>query len=214
MSTAVPLQATIRTETGKGKARRARAAGNVPAVLYGPETAAESLYCDSKEVARILRTPTGVNTLIALNVEGKETRNVLIRDYQIHPIRRTLLHCDFFDVGGDRLITVRVPINFAGRTEAEKAGSKRQVVMRDLRVRCRPDAIPQELMVDMTQIMAQQVRISEVQIPEGAEVLYRVDQPVVTFKVIEDDEEEEAEGEAEAEAEAEGEAEGEETAAE
>lgn len=204
MSTAVPLNATIRTDTGKGKARRARAAGRVPAVLYGPETAAESLYCDSKEVARILRTPTGVNTLIALNVEGKGARNVLIRDYQIHPIRRTLLHCDFFDVSSDRLITVRVPINFTGRTEAEKAGSKRQVVMRDLRLRCHPDAIPQELIVDMSEITAAAVRISEVPIPEGAEVLYRVDQPVITIKMVVDDEEledEDGEGEGEAEAE-------------
>ena len=93
---AVELKATLRTNTGKGPARQTRLRGQVPAVLYGPETESLSLDVEAREVAKLLRRSTGVNTLVNLNVDGREPRKVLIREYQIHPVKRTLVHVDFY----------------------------------------------------------------------------------------------------------------------
>jgi large subunit ribosomal protein L25 len=196
MSTMTDLNATIRTETGKGFARRARMNGQVPAVVYGANSKVEALYCESKDIVKVLRSVRGLNTLLNLKVEGGASRRVLIQDYQIHPVRRTLVHCDFIDVSSDQKITVKVPIRLDGKTEFEKAGGKRQVVFRELKVRCAPDAIPEAIVVNMEGLEELRVRLSELVAPEGTELLYRIDQPVVILKsVLEEEEEEEGEGE-------------------
>ena len=198
MNAAIELKATRRTSRGKGLARKARVTGQVPAVVYGPETESAALTVEARDVAKILRRSAGVNTLVHLVVDGEASRRVLIRDYQIHPVKRTLLHVDFYDVGADRTVLVKVPIRFEGRSELEKAGARRQVVLRELRVRCTPDAIPEALVLDLTGTSMSRVRISEMPVPEGVEVIYRVDQPVLMLKA-QTDEPEEGEGGEEAE---------------
>lgn len=185
---AVELKATVRTTIGKGPARQARLRGQVPAVLYGPETESLALDVEAREVAKILRKSTGVNTLVSLQIEGRDPRRVLIREYQIHPVKRTLVHVDFYDVTGDRKVMVKVPLSFVGKSEFEKQGGSRQVVLRELHLRCAPDAIPACLEVNMDGLTAMRVRISEVPVPEGIELVYRVDQPVVQLKNLSDDE--------------------------
>jgi len=196
MSAAIELKATRRTTTGKGFARKARSAGQVPAVVYGPDTETVALSVEGRDVAKILRRATGVNTLVSLVVDSDEPRRVLIRDYQIHPVKRTLLHVDFYDVGADRTVVVKVPIRFEGRSELEKAGGRRQVVLRELRVRCAPDAIPDHLTLDLTGTKYMRLRISELPMPEGVEPIYRVDQPVLLIKAVAEDGGDEQTGEA------------------
>lgn len=209
MSTMTDLKATVRTDRGKGFARRARVAGNIPAVVYGSDSKVESLYCQSKEVVKILRSERGLNTLVNLQFEGGATRRCLITDYQIHPVRRTLVHCDFLDVSSDRKIVVKVPVRFEGKAEYEKSGGRRHVVFRELKVRCAPDAIPEAITVPMEELKTLRVKLSELTAPEGSELIYRIDQPVVILKAVIEEEEEEEEGEGEGEA-----AEGDEAAAE
>jgi len=196
---AVELKATLRTTIGKGPARQSRMRGHIPAVLYGPETESLALDVEAREVAKLLRRSTGVNTLVSLYVEGREPRKVLIREYQIHPVKRTLVHVDFYDVTGDRKVLVKVPLNFVGRSEFEKQGGSRQVVLRELRVRCAPDAIPAALDINMDTLTAMRVRISEVPVPPGVEVVYRIDQPVVQLKNVSEEAEGAPAGEAAAE---------------
>jgi large subunit ribosomal protein L25 len=128
-----------------------------------------------------------VNTLVNLSIDGKEARRVLIREYQIHPVKRTLVHVDFYDCTSDRKVLVKVPLRFLGKSEFEKQGGSRQVVLRELRVRCAPDAIPEYLDIQMDSLTAMRVRISEVPVPAGAEIVYRIDQPVVQLKNVSDE---------------------------
>lgn len=184
---AIELKATLRTTSGKGPARQSRIRGQVPAVLYGPDTENLALDVEARDVAKLLRRASGTNTLVNLAIDGRETRRVLIREYQIHPVKRTLVHVDFFDVNSDRKVVVKVPLYFTGKTEFEKQGGSRQVVLRELRVRCAPDAIPDKLEINMDGMTAMRVRISEVPLPPGVEVVYRVDQPVVQLKLLSDE---------------------------
>jgi len=184
---AFELKATLRTTTGKGPARQSRMHGQVPAVLYGPDTENLALDVEAREVAKLLRRASGANTLVNLSIEGKESRRVLIREYQIHPVKRTLVHVDFYDVTSDNKVVVKVPMRFLGKSEFEKQGGSRQVVLRELRVRCAPDRIPDALTVDMDSLTAMRVRISEVPVPEGVEIVYRIDQPVVQLKTLSDE---------------------------
>lgn len=185
---AFELKATLRTTTGKGPARQSRMHGQVPAILYGPDTENLSLDVEAREVAKLLRRASGANTLVNLAIDGKETRRVLIREYQIHPVKRTLVHVDFYDVSTDNKVVVKVPLRFTGKSEFEKQGGSRQVVLRELRVRCAPDLIPDALTIDMETLTAMRVRISEISVPEGVEIVYRIDQPVVQLKTLSDDE--------------------------
>ncbi len=184
---AFELKATSRTTSGKGPARQSRMRGQVPAVLYGAETENLALEVEAREVAKLLRRASGVNTLVNLAIDGKESRRVLIREYQIHPVKRTLVHVDFYDCTSDRKVLVKVPLRFIGKSEFEKQGGARQVVLRELRVRCAPDAIPEYLDVQMDNLTAMRVRISEVPVPPGSEIIYRIDQPVVQLKNVSDE---------------------------
>jgi large subunit ribosomal protein L25 len=209
MSETVVLKAKVRKELGKEFTGKARLQGVIPAEYYGPTKENVHLYCQAGDVARILRKSTGVNTLVSLEIEGDSTHLCLIREFQVHPVKRTLLHCDFYDVSGDRKVTVRVPLEFVGKAELEKTGGKREIILRDLRVRCRPEAIPSSIAVDVGTIQGSAIRISEVKFPEGIEPVYRVDQPVIMVRIPSEEATEaeaapaEAAGEAKTEAKAE-----------
>src|SRR5918999_6507812 len=96
------LQAEKRETRGKNEARRLRASGQIPAVLYGAEKGkAVEISVDPKALLRILHSESGVNTLIGLNLDGGDTR-VLVKEYQLDPIDHTLLHADFYQVAMDK----------------------------------------------------------------------------------------------------------------
>ena len=92
---AIVLNAKVREEKGKAFTGKARLKGLIPAEYYGPTKENVHLYCTAGDVARVLRRSAGVNTLVQLAIEGGGTFPVLIREYQLHPVKRTLLHVDF-----------------------------------------------------------------------------------------------------------------------
>ena len=114
------LQAMKRDGRGKNEARRLRASGQIPAVLYGVEKGkAVEIAVDPKVLSRILHSESGVNTLIGLELDGANTR-VLVKEYQLDPIGHHLLHADFYQVAMDRTITVTVPIVLKGEARGVK----------------------------------------------------------------------------------------------
>jgi len=161
------LEAKKRDSRGKNEARRLRASGRIPAVLYGarrdgqaPEGVAVAV--DPKEVLRILHSESGANTLINLKLDGGESR-VIVRDYQLDPVSHSLLHADFYQLAMDRAMVVTVPIVIKG----ESAGVKQQgglldFVTRDIQVQCLPVDIPERIEVDVTELMLHQsVRVRD-----------------------------------------------------
>src|SRR4029079_8293588 len=114
------LQAEKRDGRGKNEARRLRASGRIPAVVYGAEKGkAVEIAVDPKILMRILHSESGVNTLIGLKVDGGDTR-VMVKEYQIDPIDHKLLHADFYQVAMDKTITVTVPIVLKGEAKGVK----------------------------------------------------------------------------------------------
>jgi len=161
------LEAKKRDGRGKNEARRLRADGRVPAVVYGARKEGQApegvpVAVDPKEVLRILHSESGANTLISLKLDGGESR-VMVREYQLDPVTHALLHADFYQLAMDRAMVVTVPIVIKG----ESAGVKQQgglldFVTRDIEVECLPVDIPERIEVDVTELMLHQsVRVRD-----------------------------------------------------
>lgn len=163
------LQAEKRDGRGKNEARRLRAQGRIPAVLYGVEkNQSTAIAVDPRALSRILRSESGVNTLIGLELDGGSTR-VLVKEYQIDPIDRRLLHADFYQVAMDRTLTVTVPIVLRGEAPGVKQqGGIVDFVTREIEMEVLPGDIPENIEVDISNLMLHQaVRLRDLSM-EGA----------------------------------------------
>jgi large subunit ribosomal protein L25 len=155
------LEVVKRDGRGKNEARRLRASGRIPGVVYGARKegkAPESVpvAVDPKELMRILHSDSGANTLITLKVDGKQTR-VMVKEFQLDPVTHHLLHADFYQLAMDRAITVTVPIQLKGEAKGVKLeGGIVDFVSRDIEVQCLPTDIPEDLEVDITELMLNQ----------------------------------------------------------
>jgi len=153
------LEAVKRSTAGKNaknEARRLRAAGSVPAVVYGASTgdapASLPVSVDPKSLLRILHSDSGVNTLIKLRVDGAETP-VLVKEYQLDPITNRLLHADFYQLAMDKVLTLTVPIVLKGEPRGVKLqGGLLDFVTRDIEVECLPANIPEHIDVDVSEL--------------------------------------------------------------
>jgi large subunit ribosomal protein L25 len=157
------MEATLKAETragrGKNEARRLRASGQIPAVVYGTEkNKATEIAVDPKTLLRILHSKSGVNTLIGLDGAGLAAGGkVLVKEYQLDPIDHRLLHADFYAVAMDKAIVVTVPIVIKG----EPKGVKQQdgvvdFVNREIEVECLPGDIPEHIDIDISELMLHQ----------------------------------------------------------
>jgi large subunit ribosomal protein L25 len=143
---------------GKNEARRLRAAGRIPAVVYGarrdggaPEGVPVAV--DPKALLRILHSDSGANTLISLKLEGQESR-VMVKEYQLDPVTHQLLHADFYQLAMDKAIIVTVPIVVKGESKGVKQqGGLLDFVTRDIEVECLPTNIPENITVDVSELM-------------------------------------------------------------
>jgi large subunit ribosomal protein L25 len=157
------LQAEKRGGRGKNEARRLRASGRIPAVVYGAEKGkAVEIAVDPKTLLRILHSESGVNTLIGLQLDGGDTR-VLVKEYQVDPIDHKLLHADFYQVAMDKTLTVTVPIVLKGEAKGVKQqGGIVDFVHRDIEIEVLPGDIPENITVDITELMLNQgVRVRD-----------------------------------------------------
>jgi large subunit ribosomal protein L25 len=146
--------AVERNQRGKNEARRLRASGRIPAVVYGGKGGGRAIAVDPKILSRILRTEQGANTLIALNIPGAGDARVLIREYQLDPVTRELLHADFYRVAMDKPIRVQVTVVAQGEPKGVKQqGGVLDIVHRQIEIECLPADIPNHVEVDVTELM-------------------------------------------------------------
>jgi large subunit ribosomal protein L25 len=163
------LQAEKRDGRGKNEARRLRAKGRIPAVVYGTEKGkATEIAVDPKELLRILHSESGVNTLIGLQLDGSDTR-VLVKEYQLDPIDHRLLHADFYKIAMDKLLTVTVPIVLKGEARGVKQqGGIVDFVNREIEIECLPGDIPENITVDVSELMLNQgIRLRDLHTEEA-----------------------------------------------
>ena len=202
------LEAVTRSTFGKNESRRLRRDGRIPAVVYGgvdPQAGSVSISVDPKPLLRIMYSESGANTLIGLTIDGGAASQVLVKQYQLDPIKDELIHVDFYRVAMDRVITVSVPVILKGEAVGVKQqGGLMDFVHREVAIECLPAEIPEHLEVDVSELMiGQGVRLRA--LLEGV-VWTPVSAPdtllvhVVAPKAEVTEEEEAAEAEAEAEA--------------
>ena len=147
------LSAEIREGIGKGKAKKLRAQGLIPAVFYGPRAQSISLVIDSKEFVKTLQTEAGENVLIDLNIrkgDHSEQKVVMVKDLQLDPLQGTTLHTDFYEVAMDEMVTVEVPIHLVGKPEGLKMGGILEQIRRTIQIQSLPGDIPKGIDVDVS----------------------------------------------------------------
>jgi large subunit ribosomal protein L25 len=156
------LDVVKRDGRGKNEARRLRAAGRIPGVVYGARKDGKApegvpVAVDPKELLRILHSDSGANTLIKLNVDGGAQSQVMVKEYQLDPVTHTLLHADFYQLAMDKAITVTVPVLVTGTPQGVKLqGGVLDFVTREIQVQCLPADIPEHINVDVSELMLHQ----------------------------------------------------------
>jgi large subunit ribosomal protein L25 len=152
------LEAVKRETRGKNEARRLRAEGKIPAVVYGAQKEGETgknvpVAVDPKPLLRILHSNSGVNTLITLKVEGEGDSRVLVKDFLLDPITNSMLHADFVRVNMDRRITVTVPVVIKGEPRGVKVeGGVLDFVHREIQLQSLPLEIPNAIEIDVSNL--------------------------------------------------------------
>jgi large subunit ribosomal protein L25 len=152
------LEAVKRDTRGKNEARRLRASGRIPAVIYGAQKEGEAgknlpVAVDPKPLLRILHSHSGVNTLITLKVDGEGDSTVLVKEFLLDPITSHMLHADFVRVNMDRRITVTVPILIKGEPRGVKVeGGVLDFVHREIELESLPLEIPDSIEIDVSNL--------------------------------------------------------------
>jgi len=175
------VEAAMREEVGKGAARRARAEGRLPGVLYGGGDSVP-ISLDRRSMVTLMNTGTAAATLITLKLDGKE-RIAIIRDYQATPAKNELQHVDFMEVAMDKAIQITVPLMLAeGDPVGVKEGGILQMPMREVVISCLPTAIPEHVIVDALGLnIGETLHMSDVKMPDGVTLVGDSDQPVVSI---------------------------------
>ena len=176
------LNVAPRAGIGKGGARALRRQGLVPGVVYGKGMASCAVAVDPKELNQAIATAAGWNTLITLQGEGPFSGKVVIlKEMQVHPLRRQPVHYDFQAVDLTQKVHVMVPVHAIGKSNGEKLGGQLQIIRHELEVVCLPADIPASINIDVTALnIGDVVHIGDVRLPAGTEVPHEVNFTVIT----------------------------------
>lgn len=195
------LEVQVREQTGKGAARKLRAAGMIPAVLYGSGRPSYPITLNPLQLHKVLHeSEMGMNTLIDLKVTGHaelDGKTVLVRELQRDPVKGRFVHADLYEVDLQEKIEVSVPIHVTGKSAGVELGGVLDQVLRELEVKCLPRAIPDEFVVDVTPLeMGDSLHVSDIALPEGVELISDAELSVVSVVAPAKEEEPEVEAEA------------------
>ena len=181
MSSVIQLNGTRRTRLGKGGARKARAAGQIPGVMYGHGEKPVPVAIELREFQTALRSHKGGNALVSLKLEGGEV-TALVRDAQYDPVTHAILHLDFQQISLTETIEVHVEVKPVGLAAGVKdGGGILETIIRSLDVRCLPTAIPDHIEIDVTELqIGGSLHVRDIK-AQGFEILNDPDATVVTI---------------------------------
>jgi large subunit ribosomal protein L25 len=181
----VTLKASLRTDHGKGAARRLRSEGRIPSVAYGKTSKGEEadtlpIAIEADALRDILLSDRGRNTIISLEVDDDKKVEVMLKEFEVHPVTRKLLHADFQRIDPSRPVVVEVPFVTVGKSKGEGEGGTLLVNVRSLKVRCLPTNIPNAIEHDVTSLKVnEEVKVKELTLPERVEVLLSPERKLV-----------------------------------
>ncbi|HTU48756.1 MAG TPA: 50S ribosomal protein L25 [Bryobacteraceae bacterium] len=158
------ITAEARDSRGKNEARRLRAKGSMPAVVYGGSAGPTPVAVSPKELTRILHSKTGHNTIFNLSLAGGEATPVMIVDWQFDPIKDSLLHADLKRIDLNQRISVQVPVVTQGEPKGVKIqGGIHEIITREIEIECLPNEIPEQFVVNVAELMiGQNVRAGDI----------------------------------------------------
>lgn len=174
MANEATLKAEARVGTGKGVARKLRAVGKLPAVVYGGDTDVIHLSLDTHDAELLFHRISVDNTIIDLEVDGeKEPIPTLVRDIQTHPWKASLLHVDFLRIQKGVAIEMDIPLHLTGIPKGVSVeGGVIEQIVHDLSVRCIPSKIPESIQVDVTELaLGDVMHVSDLTLGEGVEAM-------------------------------------------
>lgn len=182
MSEKIVIEGKIREKTGKGIARKLRAEGKIPAVVYGGEEAPLHIYVKRNDVQKFVHMET---TIMDLKIEGKDAPTpVIIRDYAVDPITDEVLHVDFQRVKMDEEITAMVPIVLLNEENCVgvKMGGIIQHGLREVEVECLPKDLPAHIEVDISQLeIGDTIKVADLNVPAGVKITEDPEEVIVTI---------------------------------
>jgi large subunit ribosomal protein L25 len=182
----ITVKATVREGRGKNDARRTRRAGMVPVTVYGGGGETVAAAAPLNELAAILRSEAGRNTIFTLDVEGVGASEVMFHDRQIDPVRGRLVHADFQRLVKGQKIEVTVPLHLIGEPVGvrEEQGVLEQI-MRELEIRCEPREIPDAIDLDVSNLGVHDVlHVSDIPVGANIEILNEPDAVVATVGIV------------------------------
>jgi large subunit ribosomal protein L25 len=185
----IVVRATSRDGRGKNDARRARRNGQVPVTIYGGKGETVAALAPARELAAILRSDAGRNTIFTLDVEGVGPSEVMFVDRQIDPVRMRLVHADFKRLVKGEKIETTVPLRLVGEPLGvrEQAGVLEQII-RNLDIRCEPREIPEHIDVDVTNLGVHEVlHVSDIPVSAGVEILNEPDTVIATVGIVKEE---------------------------
>jgi large subunit ribosomal protein L25 len=159
----ITVNAVLRDHVGKGAARRLRAQGLVPVAVYGENEPAATVSMTAREIGNILRSGSGHNTIFKLNIPGLEVANVIIKDFQIDPVKGRIMHADLLRLSMTTATRVYVAVELLGEPAGVKTdGGILEIELRQIEVECLPGDIPEKLQADVTALqIGQHISVSD-----------------------------------------------------
>jgi large subunit ribosomal protein L25 len=170
----VTLEVTRREATGKEVAKKLRRDGKVPAVVYGGHREPVAITVDRKSVSELIqKSEHGIRSVFLLKMAGSDQqRHAMIKELTIDPISRRMTHIDFVRVVMDEMVKVTIPVHTTGLAKGVKEGGLLDFQVRELHVECLPNAIPDSIDVDITELGGHEYfRVKDLKLPEGVRVL-------------------------------------------
>ena len=177
----IVLVAKLRENSGKGPSRKMRMQGEIPAVVYAKNQETLSISICPKQTAKAFLGPLRRNILVQLQVQGTKPVNktVMLKDRQLHPIKREPIHVDFVEVDPSKPVVVCVPLKLVGKSEAVTMGGKMEQVLNKIHVRCLPNIVPQNIEIDLSTIGLGSTHAENVVLPQGLELAEKAKKVVV-----------------------------------
>ncbi|MEO8042984.1 MAG: 50S ribosomal protein L25 [Acidobacteriota bacterium] len=188
MAEKIVVKAEKRDERGKNVNRRLRAEGKIPVIVYGGGTQSVSAVAELKDLAAILRTDTGVNTVFSLDIPGEGVNDVIFQDRQIDPIRGRLVHADLRRFARGEKIEMTVPIHLIGEPEALKEeGAVMTQALREIKVLCEPAKTPDSIDVDVTNLTSEHaIHVSDLKVGAGIEIHESPETVVASIVIVQE----------------------------
>jgi len=183
---ATELKACIRTESGKGPARRLREKELIPAVFYGRGQDATLLSVNATDLLKIVKAKKK-NIFIKLLIEGDKglEKLSLMKELQIEPVSRRFYHADFYEIRMDHKLTLEIPIRFSGAPIGVQNGGELQHLKRELKVSCLPSDLPDFIDLDVSGLdIGNSIKVQDIKVPEGITVLDPGDVGVAMVAVV------------------------------